>query len=76
MHAAHGGVPSREGLRRPLGVACLTQRAPHARMMTANAEAARATLARLAEARFDNAIFGHGRAARGHAVDRFKLATA
>jgi hypothetical protein len=63
------------GLRRPLGVACLTQRAPYDRMMTANTEAARVSLARLAEARFDIAIFGHGRAVRGHAVDRFKLAT-
>jgi glyoxylase-like metal-dependent hydrolase (beta-lactamase superfamily II) len=47
------------------------------RVMTADAEAARASLARLAEARFDIAVFGHGRAVRGHAVDRFKeLATA
>jgi glyoxylase-like metal-dependent hydrolase (beta-lactamase superfamily II) len=42
------------------------------RVMTADADAARASLARLAEARFDIAVFGHGRAVRGHAVDRFK----
>ena len=47
------------------------------RIMTADPAAARASLARLAEARFDTAVFGHGRAVQGHAVDRFKeLATA
>jgi glyoxylase-like metal-dependent hydrolase (beta-lactamase superfamily II) len=47
------------------------------RAMNADADAARASLARLAEARFDIAVFGHGRAVLGHAVDRFKeLATA
>jgi hypothetical protein len=45
--------------------------------MTSDAVAARASLARLAEARFDVAVFGHGPAVRGHAAERFKeLATA
>lgn len=47
------------------------------RMMTADAAAAQSSLARLAQERFDVAVFGHGQALRGHAVDRFKeLATA
>jgi hypothetical protein len=40
--------------------------------MTADAAAARSSLARPAEARFDVAVFGHGPAVREHAVDRFK----
>jgi glyoxylase-like metal-dependent hydrolase (beta-lactamase superfamily II) len=46
------------------------RRAP--RVMTADADAARSSLARLAQAHFDIAVFGHGRAVRGDAVDRFK----
>ena len=47
------------------------------RMMNADPDAARASLARLAKARFDVAVFGHGAAVRDHAVDQFrKLATA
>jgi glyoxylase-like metal-dependent hydrolase (beta-lactamase superfamily II) len=47
------------------------------RVLSTDAAAARSSLTRLAEARFDVAVFGHGRAVRGHAVDRFKeLATA
>lgn len=47
------------------------------RVMTADPAVARSSLARLAETPFDVAVFGHGRAVRGHAVDRFKeLATA
>jgi glyoxylase-like metal-dependent hydrolase (beta-lactamase superfamily II) len=47
------------------------------RVMTTDAVAARSSVARLARERFDVAVFGHGRAVRGHAVDRFKeLATA
>ena len=47
------------------------------RVMTTDAAAARSSLARLAEAHFDVAVFGHGPAVRDHAVDRFKeLATA
>jgi glyoxylase-like metal-dependent hydrolase (beta-lactamase superfamily II) len=42
------------------------------RVMTADAAAARDSVARLAEARFDVAVFGHGPAVRSHAVDRFK----
>jgi len=45
---------------------------PTPRVMTTDAAAARASLARLAEARFDVAVFGHGPAVRGHAADRFK----
>jgi hypothetical protein len=45
--------------------------------MSADADAARSSLVRLANARFDVAVFGHGAAVRGHAVDQFKkLATA
>jgi glyoxylase-like metal-dependent hydrolase (beta-lactamase superfamily II) len=40
--------------------------------MTTDAAAARSSLARLAEARFDIAVFGHGPAVRDHAVDRFR----
>jgi glyoxylase-like metal-dependent hydrolase (beta-lactamase superfamily II) len=47
------------------------------RMMTTDAAAARSSVARLAQERFDVAVFGHGAAVRGRAVDRFKeLATA
>jgi glyoxylase-like metal-dependent hydrolase (beta-lactamase superfamily II) len=47
------------------------------RVMSADADAARSSLARLADARFDVAVFGHGSAVRGHAVDQFRrLATA
>ena len=42
------------------------------RVLTTDAAAARSSLARLAEARFDVAVFGHGPAVRGRAVDRFK----
>jgi glyoxylase-like metal-dependent hydrolase (beta-lactamase superfamily II) len=42
------------------------------RVLTTDAAAARSSLARLAEARFDVAVFGHGAAVRGGAVDRFK----
>jgi glyoxylase-like metal-dependent hydrolase (beta-lactamase superfamily II) len=46
------------------------------RAMTADPAAARSSLSRLAQMPFDVAVFGHGRAVRGHAVDRFKqLAT-
>jgi glyoxylase-like metal-dependent hydrolase (beta-lactamase superfamily II) len=49
------------------------RRVRHApRVMTADMAAARASVARLAEEHFDVAVFGHGRAVRGHAVDRFK----
>jgi glyoxylase-like metal-dependent hydrolase (beta-lactamase superfamily II) len=46
------------------------------RMMTADSAAARSSLARLAEARFDVAVFGHGPAVRDQAVERFKKAAA
>lgn len=46
------------------------RRAP--RVMTADAAAARSSLVRLAESRFDVAVFGHGPAVRGRAVDSFK----
>jgi glyoxylase-like metal-dependent hydrolase (beta-lactamase superfamily II) len=42
------------------------------RVMTADPAAARSSLGRLAEARFDVAVFGHGPAVRSHAVERFK----
>jgi glyoxylase-like metal-dependent hydrolase (beta-lactamase superfamily II) len=42
------------------------------RLMSADAAAARASLARLAEARFDVAVFGHGPALRDRAIDQFK----
>jgi glyoxylase-like metal-dependent hydrolase (beta-lactamase superfamily II) len=42
------------------------------RVMSADADTARSSLVRLAGARFDVAVFGHGPAVRGHAVDRFK----
>jgi hypothetical protein len=42
------------------------------RVMTADAAAARDSVVRLAEARFDVAVFGHGPAVRSRAVDRFK----
>jgi glyoxylase-like metal-dependent hydrolase (beta-lactamase superfamily II) len=45
---------------------------PTPRFLTADVDAARASVARLAEATFDTAVFGHGRAVRGHAVDRFR----
>jgi glyoxylase-like metal-dependent hydrolase (beta-lactamase superfamily II) len=45
------------------------------RMLTSDAAAARSSLARLAQARFDVAVFGHGRAVRGNAVDRFRELT-
>ena len=48
---------------------------PTPRVMTSDAAAARASLARLAEARFDVAVFGHGPAVRGHAAERFKELT-
>lgn len=41
-------------------------------MLAADAEAARSSVARLARERFDVAVFGHGRAVRGQAVDRFR----
>jgi len=40
--------------------------------MTTDAAAARSSVARLAEARFDVAVFGHGPAVRDHAVDWFR----
>jgi glyoxylase-like metal-dependent hydrolase (beta-lactamase superfamily II) len=42
------------------------------RMMTTDAAAAQSSVARLARERFDVAVFGHGAAVRGRAVDRFK----
>jgi glyoxylase-like metal-dependent hydrolase (beta-lactamase superfamily II) len=42
------------------------------RVMSADADTAQASLVRLAGARFDVAVFGHGAAVRGHAIDRFK----
>jgi glyoxylase-like metal-dependent hydrolase (beta-lactamase superfamily II) len=42
------------------------------KVMSADAAAARSSLSRLAEARFDVAVFGHGRAVRGRAVEQFK----
>ena len=61
--AAAGGGRGR--VRRPPGI------------MTADAAAARASLVRLAQESFDVAVFGHGPAVTGRAVDRFKeLATA
>jgi glyoxylase-like metal-dependent hydrolase (beta-lactamase superfamily II) len=42
------------------------------RLLTADVAAARASVARLAEATFDTAVFGHGPAVRGNAVDRFR----
>jgi integrase/recombinase XerD len=46
------------------------------RAMTADPATAQSSLVRLAETRFDTAVFGHGPAVRGHAADRFKaLAT-
>ena len=44
--------------------------------VTADPAAARASLARLAEARFEVAVFGHGQAVRGQAVERFKKVAA
>jgi glyoxylase-like metal-dependent hydrolase (beta-lactamase superfamily II) len=46
------------------------------RLLTNDDAAARASVARLAEARFDVAVFGHGRAVRGRAVDGFKALAA
>jgi glyoxylase-like metal-dependent hydrolase (beta-lactamase superfamily II) len=47
------------------------------RWLTVDAAAARSSVARLAGASFDTAVFGHGRAVRGNAVDLFrKLAQA
>ena len=43
------------------------------RAMTADPAAARSSLVRLAAARFDVAVFGHGPAVRAHAVDRFRV---
>jgi glyoxylase-like metal-dependent hydrolase (beta-lactamase superfamily II) len=42
------------------------------RVMTADLAAARASVARLAALDFDVAVFGHGSAVRGRAVDRFR----
>jgi glyoxylase-like metal-dependent hydrolase (beta-lactamase superfamily II) len=42
------------------------------RVFTTDATAARSSLARLADARFDVAVFGHGPAVLGRAVDGFK----
>jgi glyoxylase-like metal-dependent hydrolase (beta-lactamase superfamily II) len=42
------------------------------RVMTADLTAARASVARLAALDFDVAVFGHGSAVRGRAVDRFR----
>ncbi|MDP9817449.1 MBL fold metallo-hydrolase [Spirilliplanes yamanashiensis] len=41
-------------------------------MVTADHAAARRSVARLAELDFDTAVFGHGPAVRGRAVDRFR----
>lgn len=46
------------------------------KMLTADETAARASVARLAELDFDVAVFGHGPAVRGHAVDKFKTLSA
>ena len=40
--------------------------------MTADRVAARASVARLAALDFDVAVFGHGTAVNGRAVDRFR----
>jgi glyoxylase-like metal-dependent hydrolase (beta-lactamase superfamily II) len=45
---------------------------PTPRVMTSDPAAAQASLARLAEARFDVAVFGHGPAVRDHAAEQFK----
>ncbi len=42
------------------------------KMLTADQETADASVARLAALSFDTAVFGHGPAVRGRAVDRFK----
>jgi glyoxylase-like metal-dependent hydrolase (beta-lactamase superfamily II) len=42
------------------------------RLMTADRAAARASVARLAALDFDIAVFGHGPAVTGHAVERFR----
>jgi glyoxylase-like metal-dependent hydrolase (beta-lactamase superfamily II) len=46
------------------------------RAMTADPAAARASVARLAELSFDTAVFGHGAAVQGGAVERFKTLAA
>ncbi|WP_179266216.1 MBL fold metallo-hydrolase [Asanoa hainanensis] len=46
------------------------------RAMTDDLTAARASVARLAELDFDVAVFGHGSAVRGRAVDRFRALAA
>ncbi len=46
------------------------------KMMTSDETAARSSVARLAELDFDIAVFGHGPAVRGHAVERFKALSA
>jgi hypothetical protein len=41
-------------------------------MFTEDMAAAAASVARLAELQFEVAVFGHGRAVTGRAVDRFR----